>query len=874
MPWLKHLFARRRRYDELSETIREHLDEKIADLMDRGMTREEAERTARREFGNVTRIEERSREVWQWPTLESIWTDVRFAIRQLWKSPGFTATAILTLALGIGVNVSLFSIINAVLLRSLPFRDPQRLVFIYESNLRVPKFGFSYPDYLDFRQQNQSFQETAVYSNSGRESSVLIHNGAAFQISGVAVSSNFFSLLGVSPEYGQDFSVETNQSGMDHVVLLSHHLWQQRFASDPSILGRSIELDGQTFTILGIMRQEVQFPKDADLWIPISQMSMDDLQNRRHRRVWGIGRLKEGINKKQALVDIATIANRLQNTYPADDKDVGILLTSLLDYFTGSVKTLLLILFQASILVMVIACANFANLLLGKAVRRNKEMAVRVALGATRKRILRQLLTESILLSAIGTAGGLFVAFLSIMLLNKWAVDFSSITRLNKTRIDLPVLLYSAGIALITGVLFGITPALQASKTDLVTSLKSAATTRHHRHPWSMRNLLVIGEIAVTVAVLVPTGLLVKTLGYLTKVDPGFRVHKVLTIQLALPPQKYSTYGATKSFYEELLQRVNAAPAIRDAATINILPIEPSLGLMHFGLAGQALRSLNEYPVAQIRSVSPNYFSVMGIALLRGRLFQDADLANGAKEGYVINEKLAKLYFQDQDPIGRKLLVVEASQPYAVPIIGVVSDVKDIGLDKNADPEIYAVGFQSKSALVIRTEIDNPDSLVPEILNIVKSIDPTQPIGDARTIMNIIDSSLSARRLLSALMASFSTLAFILSIIGLFGVISHSVRQQIPDIAVRMALGATRGNIARLVLRQGSQLVLYGGIGGLCASLVSTRLLSSLLVGVETFDLETTAFTIALLAAGTLVAILVPVWRAATLHPIQALRTE
>jgi predicted permease len=586
--------------------------------------------------------------------------DVRFAIRSFARDRVTTAAALVMLAAGIGVNVALFSVINAVLLRSLPFRDPQSLLFLHETNPHVPRFGLSYTDFRDWREQNNSFEAMAGYASSGHEDSVLTYKGEPIQISGVAVSSNFFSMLGVHPDYGRDFSSLDEHAGTDQVVMLSHHLWQEHFASNPGVVGQSVQINGKAFTIVGVISQQAQFPKDADLWIPLSQMSQADQASRRRRAVWVIGRLKEGISAGQARKDLEIIANRLAATYPAEDKDVGVGMTTLLDYFTGGVKVLLMVLLGASTLVMVIACSNFAHLLLGRATRRKKEIALRVALGATPQRIFRQLLTESLVLATIATIGGLIIGFVGTILLRRLAADFSTIARLDETRIDLTVLLYSIAVSLVTGTLFGILPATQASRTDLVTSLKNTATSQNQRKPWSLRNLLIIGEIAIAVTVLISTGLLVKSLNRLANVDPGFRVHRILTVQLALPYQKYSSYGATKAFYQDLLQRVKVAPAVRDAATINILPIVPSMGLMHFGVEGQAPRSLTEYPVAQTRSVSPGYFETMNIPLLQGRSFQPSDLMQGAPEGYVINDRLAKLYFGNQDPIGKKILVVEA----------------------------------------------------------------------------------------------------------------------------------------------------------------------------------------------------------------------
>jgi predicted permease len=857
---------------EKDEELRSHIQCRADDLECSGLPRAEAERQARVELGGYERYKEECHEAAGGNLLGMFTQDVKFAIRSFARDRVTTAAALVVLAAGIGVNVALFSVINAVLLRSLPFRDPQSLLFLHETNLHVPRFGLSYPDFKDWQEQNKSFEAMAGYSSSGHENSVLAYKGELSQISGVSVSSNFFSMLGVHPEYGRDFTSLDEHAGTDQVVMLSHRLWQEHFASNPGVVGQSVEINGVAFTIAGVISQQTQFPKDADLWIPISQMSKADQARRQARRVWVIGRLKKGISAGQAQKDLEFIANRLAATYPADDKDVGVGMTTLLDYFTGGVKVLLMVLLGASTIVMVIACSNFAHLLLGRAARRKKEIALRVALGATRQRIFRQLLTESLVLATIGTIGGLIIGFIGTILLRRWAADFSTIARLDETRIDLTVLLYSIGVSLVTGTLFGTLPATQTLRNDLATSLKKPTTSQNPRRPWSMRNLLIIGEIAITVTVVISTGLLVKSLNRLTKVDPGFRVDRILTVQLALPYQKYSSYGMTKAFYQDLLQRVKAVPAVREASTINILPIMPSMGLMFFGVEGQAPRSLTEYPVAQIRSVSPGYFESMNIPLLEGRSFQPSDLMQGAQEGYVINDRLAKLYFGNQYPIGKKILVAEAPTPYTVSVIGVVADVKDIGLDKSADPEIYAVGFQAKSALMIRTELDDPFSLVPTIRNIVRSIDSGQPIGDARTMSSIIDTSLSQQKLLASLMGLFSTLAIILSAVGLFGVVSYSVGQQVAALAVRMALGAARADIVRLVLIQEMKQVILGLTLGIVGAWSLRKIISGLVYSISITDGWTYALSCLFVVLTAFVAMAVPLRRAVSIEPQQALR--
>jgi predicted permease len=806
--------------------------------------------------------------------VELLIQDLRCALRLYRRNLGATVIAVLTLAVGIGANVALFSVVNAVLIRSLPFREPRRLVYVYETNPYVPKFPASYLDYNDWKEQTKTFEEMAGYSfrDHDKMALTLAHGGEPLQITGTLISHNLFSLLGIQPQYGRDFLPEDEQPGRDHVVILGYRLWERQFGSDPAIVGTSIEMDGNPFNVIGVMSQRGQFPAEADLWLPLSLLGNSDFTNRARRSVWVLGRLKPTVDERMAFAEMTSIARRLQETYPEADKNVGVVQLSLLDYYTGGIRPVLLVLLGAASLVMLIACANVANLLLARGVNRKQEIAIRAAHGATRIRIFRQLLSESVLLAVIGTAGGLAAAFAGTVLLKHWASGISSIPRLTEANIDPVVLAYAVGVAALTALLFGTLPAVQAARTDLNETLKQGGRgALSGSIQGRLRNLLMVSEVAIAVTVLIGTGLLVKSLTNLIGVNPGFRTDNLLTVQLSISSRKYSEYIRIKAFYQQLLDNVKRLPAVEGAATINVLHIVPSLGLMHFGVEGAPAQQLAQYPIAQIRSVSPGYFELMNIPIKGGRSFQDRDVAETAQPGCIINETLARTYFPSQDPTGKRILMVEAPSLYGVPIIGVAADVKDIGLDKAAEPEIYSVGFSYDEVLLVHTT-GNPHSVTGAIRRGVQAIDPYQPIGQVRTMQEVVDESLSRRKLLANLMAMFSALALILSATGIYGVMSYAVVQRTSEIGLRMALGAGRREITHLLLRQGMAPVLVGLTLGLLGAWSFRKIVSGMLYGTSSTDVVTYLAVATLIVLTAAAAILVPTRRASRIDPQTALR--
>ena len=843
-----------------------------------GLPPKEARRQAMAQLGGLEPVKESVRQARAGRFLENRLQDLRHGSRILMKAPGFAAAAVLTLAVGIGANACLFSIVNAVLLHALPFRDPGRLVFIHETQPDIPKFAASYPDFEDWRVQNTSFEQMAAYATRDYNKPVLMLHGEPLQVAAAFVSDQLVSLLSMQPQHGQPqygraFGPEDERAGQDQVVILSHRLWQQSFGSDPNIVGKSIEIDGKPQTVAGIMGQGDQFPAGVDIWLPFSQWDASDLAHRQNRRVWVIGRLKPGVTESHALAELRSIQRRLDAAYPDADKNVDVAAIGLLDQYTGGIKTILLVLLGAATLVMLVGCANVANLLLARAANRKTEMAIRAAHGASPGRIFGQLMTESLLLAALGSVGGVAIAYAATPVLKHWAAGVYRIPRLDGARIDPAVLGFTAGVALLTGLLFGTLPAIQASRTDLNRALKQGGRQTSGSMQGRLRALLIIGEVAVAVTVLIGAGLLVRSLEHLVQVDPGFRTGNLLTVQLKVSESKYPiASGRMENFYVRLLEKVKALPGVKGVAVINILPVVPSLSLMHFGVADAPPRQLAAYPIAQIRTVSLNYFELMSIPITKGRNFQKSDLAK-AQRGVIINETLARTQFPGQDPVGKGLLVVEAPKPFALPIVGVAANVKDLGLDREPEPEIYFLGFWYDEILLVHTAVD-PASLTPAIRREVRSLDPYQPIGQVRTMRDIVDDSLSKRKLLANLMTMFSGLALALAGLGIYGVMSYSVAQRTSEIGLRMALGARARDIIGLLLRQGTMPVMIGLVIGLISAWSSKKVLSGLMYGVSSMDGMTYCGVAGLIVLTAVAATLVPSFRAVRVDPLIALRQQ
>jgi predicted permease len=859
MNWFRQLFSRRHRYDQLSETIREHLEEKIADLMDRGMVRKQAEQIARREFGNVTRIEERSREVWQWPTLESAWADVKFALRQLRKSPGFTTVALLTLALGIGANTAIFSVVNSVLLRPLPFHDPSRLMMLDEKWL--PRFShFEAPpqDFLAWREQSKSFEQLGAFVNMAFN---LSEGDRSERISGQRVTANLPDLLGVKPVLGRTFTLQEDTAGNDHVILLGYGLWKRQFSGSANVLGSTVKLNDVDFTVVGVMPPNFSFPHDAEIWKPMG-LTAADLD--RGHFLWGVGRLKQDATPEQAQAEMDAIMPRLRtpqfwsvNVFP------------LTTYYTGELKTPLYVLLSATGLVLLIACVNVASLLLARGSTREPEIALRTSLGAGRKRIIQQLLIEGFVLALAGGALGAAFASISVIFIRKFPL--ASIPEFDEITLDSRVLLCTILLTALTGLLFGLLPAMRLSGTNLLDPLKSGSRSSAGGERANLRSILVVSEIAFALVLLTGSSLVLKSFWHLLQVNTGFDPENVVTAHVNLPDIKYQKPYQQVQFAESLVERLASLPAVQQAAISSGLPFKdaPDVGIR---IDGRSVGASDSGTTANYYRITPQYFRSMGIPLISGRFFSQQDTANSLPV-VIINETMAKRFFPSEGPIGRR---IDISGPtYLRQIIGVVGDVKQTGLKAAVGPQVYEP-FAQKPSPSFNVIVRGPNSglLAAAIRDQVSALDREQSISKISTMKETVAGSMSGDRFAAILLGIFSALALILAAVGIYGVIAYSVVQRMHEFGIRVAVGAGRADILGIVFRHGLLLTSTGMLVGISGALFFTRLLTHLLFQVGPFDVTSFASSVVLLGAISVVAFLIPAVRAARLNPINVLRGE
>jgi putative ABC transport system permease protein len=879
MNWITQLRKRREFSDDLSEEIREHLEEKTNDLIERGMSRAEARAAAMREFGNATLIQERSRETWHWMSLEDFFSDVRYGARSLRKNPGFTLVAVLTLALGIGANSAIFSLVNAVLLRSLPFAEPDRLVSLSEHNW-YPQGGF-----VALRSSSQRM-DVAAYLE-GRELN-LTGEGDPERLYGTNVSAEFFTVLGVRPEQGRGFVRGADQPGNDSVAILSHSLWQNKFQSDPRVIGRHILLGGVSREVVGIMPADFSFgsPK-TQIWIPFAF-------DPRERTFWGtdwtpiIGRLRSGVSIAQANAELQPFQTRLLTMFPwkmpAGTWKYPPSVIPLQQDVVAAVQPKLLILLTAIALVLLIACANVANLLLARAATRQREMAVRATLGAGRWRICRQLLTESTLLGLGGSIVGLALAYFAISWL-KSMLPAEEIPRLASVSIDVRVLLFTALIGMVTGVVFGLAPALQLSNVELTESLKTGSknlVAANHR----LRSSLAVTEIALAVVLVTGAGLMVKSLWRLLHVDPGFRSESILSARIT-PNQAFcKNFQRCQSFYDSLLDRVRALPGVRNAALVNALPLNGRIGFIAARWEGYPeIRDGEVEPLIFDSVVTPDYLSVMQIPLLRGRNFTESDTAPGAEPVALITASTARKYFPGNPAVGKHVRAAWLNEWKRV--VGVVADVREDSLAKPLPDYINGAIYEpytqhaqliyrqppTEMTLVVRGST-NAASFAGALHQAVLELNREVPITEVQTLRQVVNDSVSGSRAIMSLFAIFAALAVVLGAVGVYGVLSYSVAQRTSEIGVRMALGAQRADIQALILGQGLRIAILGICAGLAGAIVLTRLMTTLLYGVTATDPATFASVALLLAVIALVACYIPAQRAVRMDPTVALRYE
>ena len=801
--------------------------------------------------------------------MDSIIKDIRYGIRSLLKRPGFTVIALVALALGIGANTAIFSLVNAVLLQPLPYPESDRLVWAW-GNIRTGgnRASVAPLDFLDYRSHNKTFEH---FGATMQLSLNLTGSGEPERLIASGVTGNWFDVFGVRPALGRGFSLENEKSGQDQVTVLSHAFWQKRFAGDPSILNKKIVLDGKSVEVIGVMPRDVAFPQAADLWVPVNFDISPEMKQRRAHFMRPIGRLKEGVTLTQAQADTDLIAAQLEEQFPETNKNWSLRLVSLRDQLVGGTQTTLLILFGAVGFVLLIACANVANLLMVRAAARQKEIALRTALGASRFRIARQMITESLLLAIIGGILGTVLAAWGVEVLV--SLSEGSIPQTVNVRIDLTVLAFTFLISVLTGLLFGLVPALRTVRVNLIDSLKdgmrgSSESALRNR----TRSLLVVFESAIAVMLLIGAGLLVRSLVALQNVDPGFDPNNVLTMRISLPRQKYDTPEKAANFFGQLETRVAGLPGVESAALISELPLSNQPNDMPFTVEGRPpVASISEGFGADFRMVTQNYFNALRIPLLRGRNFTEQEVRQSDKV-LLVSEQLVAQIFPNEEPLGKRLVMAMSGEPYE--IIGIVGDIRHQSLGAPGLPTMYMPSHMRGSTnVVVRTKVD-PLSIVAGVRKEVQALDPDQPIAAIKTMNEWVTTSVAAPRYRTTLLALFAALAMILAATGIYGVMSYSVAQRTHEIGVRMAMGARQFDVLKLVVRQGMILTLIGVALGLGGAFALTRVMSTLLFGVTAKDPITFAAVAALLMAVAFIACFVPARRATKVDPLVALRYE
>lgn len=801
--------------------------------------------------------------------------DIRYAIRNLRRSPAFTSTVVMTLALGVGATAAIFSCVYALLLQSLPFADAGRIVALSETHPQITGgIEATYPDYQDWRTQQHSFTQIAAYSTLNPETVSLVTDGNAEQVHRVLASGNFFSLLGITPMIGRLISERDEQTGSDHVALLSASAWDRYFGKDPRVLGRSVNLNGTAFTIIGILPVGAAFPSQGEVWLPLSLLD----QQTRVSRVWHsvkvLGRLRPGVGLSDARADMQAVSARLAVAYPATNRNVSVLLRPLREELVGTLRPAMLSLLGTVFLVLIIACANVANLLMVRATAQRRELGIRQALGAGRTQFLSHFFAQALVLCLLGGVLGVALAasvlpWLRIALGHSASLD-PSMTR--SIGLNVPVLLFALFTCLVTAILFSMFPLIDGSPSLMETLRAGERGSAGARS--RMRGALVAGEIAIAVVVLFLSALVARSFQKLLAVDPGFRTDHLLSAEITLPEPKYGDDSpVTNHFYEQLLERLARSPGVSSAATTSIVPLRPSQVMTRFLIEGAPPTAPGTFPAAQIRYVSPDFFRTFGVALQRGRVFEQKDIEKGTSL-FVVNSAFATRYLAGRNPLGANILLgVLSSHPEKIPVIGVVSDAHDLGVESEAQPEIYLPGFGLHGVLLVRTVAD-PASVESLVRNAVHTLDPNQSLYHVQTVEMLLSNSVARQKMTAMLLGIFSLTALALAAIGIYGVLSYSVAQRAREIGVRMAVGATRGHILRLVLSQAAQFTGVGLAIGVGTAIVSARIIRGLLFDTGTADPLSACLAIAFLAMAAAMAAIIPAIRAASVNPNETLRAE
>jgi putative ABC transport system permease protein len=801
--------------------------------------------------------------------MNSILQDLKYSIRTLGKSPGFTLVAILTLALGIGANTAIFSVVNAVLLRPLPFQNPARLVWSWGNCRLCDRGAVSPADLLVYRAENHSFAHYGAMA-VGDSLFNLTGGDKPIQIKGSMVTAGFFDALGIQPRYGRVFNESDEETTDPDVAILSHHLWQDRFGGDPNVIGKSISLDGKSRTVIGVLSADIPVLTEADLWFPAPYLNQG-MQTHRSHFLRPIGLLKPGVTISQAQSELDAIAARLATQFPVTNKGWSVKLQPLQTVLVGNVRPAFMVLIGAVSLVLLIACANIASLLFARNTARQREIAIRTALGAGRSRLLRQLLTESLVLALAGGLVGIFLANAGVELLKQLGPQ--SLPRLDEVNVNGAVLAFTFVTAILTAILFGFGPALKASRRDLTQSLKEGGASGDSRSKHRAHNALVVAEVALSVVVLIASGLLLNSFYRLMRVHLGFDPANVLTTEVSLVSPRYDEELKRESFFHALQDRLQSAPGVKCAGFISELPLSGEANDTFFTITEHPPANPNDNEDADFRNIDGDYFGAMRIPLLAGRAFERQD-STGSRNVVIINEPFAKKYFPNENPIGKHLKMFEGKPEFAVrEIVGIVGGNKHFALQESLRPEMFKPGSFTRMNIVVRSAGD-PAMLTTTVREVLHAIDPDEATSTFRTMDDVISTSASGDRFNTVLLGAFAAIALLLTAAGIFGVLSYLVTQRTREIGLRMALGAQPEDVLRVVVGHGLRLVLLGLCIGVAAALVVTRWMSSVLFDVKPTDPLTFAAVGVLLTAVAFLASYIPARRAMRVDPMVALRYE
>jgi predicted permease len=879
MRWLRHLFSRDKAYDDLAEEIRQHLDERVEALMTDGMSREDAEHAARREFGNVTLLEERGREAWQWSTLNSLWADVRFGLRQIVRYRAFTFMAVATLALGIGANTAIFTLIDSIMLRPLPYPQQERLATISAVGL-FPKGWVR-----ALAEHSQSFSSIAGYGPNAELN--VSRTDVAERVFGATVTVNALDTLGIQPAAGRFFSPEDAVAGRDQVVVLSYGYWQQHFAESPAAIGQTLHIDGVDRSVIGVMPAGIRFPyTDTQFLIPVAFKGGDpvDPWNGPYN-LQAFGRLKDGVQPAAAQAELRRLHSQLLLLFPWRMPDIwasDAVVTPLLDSVVGDMRPRLLLLSGAVGLILLIACANVANLMLARAASRQREMAIRGALGASGARIIRQLLVESVLLGLLAGIVGLITSTLSLRGLTKLLP--ADTPRTADIGLHWDVFLFAAVASVLTGVIFGLMPAIRMASPHLQQRLRSAGVSVAGKgSQFTLSMLLVVGQIGLSVIVITAAGLMLHSLYALTKVDPGFRTERIVTAEVSLDANACREQGRCHAFFQSLTEQLRGIAGVENVALIDSLPMTGRDQNYAYDAEGHPRSAQQGALVATSMTVSSEYFRVVRLKLMRGRLLTDSD-ESGTSRATVINQRMADMLWPNQDPIGKHILSVNDEKTPAVfepdkatVVVGVVSNTHHAGLGNAVEEEIYfpmtPMMKQPAMTVLLSTHLSSPLAAA-ELRKAVAGLDPRIPVTRVRSFDDVVAASVSTPRSLAILLLGFGALAVGVGSVGVYSLITYVVSWRTREIGIRLALGAPRWQIVRSVVRQSLGLAIAGSVAGLAGAIVCASLLRRFLFDIRPFDPLTFCAVPALMLLLSLIAAWVPARRAASIDPMAALRAE